>query len=138
MGAREASPVSGLSDRIKRSEREEQPRRRGAGAARQVGEPRTPVILALAVAIALPFGLPPDLRHWTIWVMTAFEVVLCAAMVILDPGRIDGRSVLIRRVRIALITVLVVRASTATVVLVVALVTADKSVSTSSELFRAG
>ncbi len=102
------------------------------------GEPRTPVLVALLVAIALPLLLPSNFRSVATWVMTAMEVVLLIAMGVLDPGRIDGRSVLIRRVRIALISILVVRAAVAAVALTDALLTGDQSVSTSAELFRCG
>lgn len=96
------------------------------------------MLLALLVAIALPLLLPSSFRSVATWVMTALEAVLIVAMVVLDPGRIDGRSELIRRVRVALVTVLVVRAAFAAVALTDALLTGDQSVSTSGELFRSG
>ena len=102
------------------------------------GEPRTPVIAALVVAIALPFFLPSSFRSIATVLMTVLEAALLVAMVGLDPGRIDGHSVLVRRVRVALITVLVVRSAMAAVALTDALVSGDKSVQTSAELFRSG
>lgn len=102
------------------------------------GEPLGPVLAALLVAIALPYFLPSNFHTVATVAMTAIEVVLIIAMVALDPGRIDGHSVLIRRVRIALIAILVARAAFASIALTAALLTNDKSVRTSGELFRSG
>ena len=121
------------------SRREQAPRSVGTGRGRQErGEPLWPVLAALVVAIILPFLLPSDFRSIATWVMTSVEIILLVAMVVLDPGRIDGHSVLIRRVRVSLIAVLVTRSAIAAVTLTAELVTADPSLNTSSELFSSG
>jgi hypothetical protein len=57
--------------------------------ARTKGEHWWPVILAIGVSAALHVALPPRYRIQPTWILPTVLVVLVAALVIADPGRID-------------------------------------------------
>ena len=97
----------------------------GASAAQPtepVGEARWPAAGAVLAAIVLTVLLPQGERVGPGWLLPAIEVVLLAAIVAGDPGRINRRSRLLRGLSIALVTVLVLGALSSTVLLIDALV----------------
>jgi hypothetical protein len=103
------------------------------------GEPRFPVVLTLIVAMVLPLLMPEELLPGTRWLVPSIILVLLVVMLVLDPGRIDRRSVHLRWVRICILLVLAFGTSYATVALTVALVRGSNAITNSGqELIRAG
>ena len=81
-----------------------------SGEARQVnggaGERRWPMALAVLAATLMRLGLPPPYRsHWPFAVV---EILLLAALIIGDPGRIDRTSPVLRRLTTLLLAVIIV------------------------------
>ena len=71
-----------------------------------VGERRWPMAVAVLVATVMRLALPPPYRsHWPFAVV---EVLLLAALIIGDPGRIDRTSPLLRRLTTLLLAVIIV------------------------------
>ena len=71
------------------------------------------MVITLLVAIALPFLMPSQFSPGNGWGVGGVEAILLVAMLVTDPGRIDARSTKVRAIRIAMICVLVIRASPA-------------------------
>lgn len=108
-------------------------------AAREAGERRLPVVLALLVAAALPLLMPDRLFPGPRWLLPSITFVLMVSMLILDPGRIDRRGRRIRLVQIAILVVLAVGTTYATVALADALVVGSAGITNSANaLLRAG
>ena len=103
-----------------------------------VGEARWPAAGAVLAAIVLTFLLPDDERVGPNWLLPAIEVVLLAAIVASDPGRISRRSRLLRGLSIALVTVLVLGALSSTVLLIGVLVHGGPETNSASALLSAG
>jgi hypothetical protein len=92
----------------------------------------------LAVAMALPFLLPPRFSYAPVWIIPAIEALLLVALVIADPGRIDRRSDLIRALSLGLVAILVVGATAATVRLVIDLIRGGPETNSPTALLRIG
>ena len=86
------------------------------------GEARWPAAGAVLAAIGLTLLLPDGERVGPGWLLPAIEVVLLAAIVASDPGRINRRSRLLRGLSIALVAVLVLGALSSTLLLIDALI----------------
>jgi len=102
------------------------------------GEKRWPMAATLAVAMALPFLLPPRFSYAPVWIIPAIEALLLVALVIADPGRIDRRSDLIRALSLGLVAILVVGATAATVRLVIDLIRGGPETNSPTALLRIG
>jgi hypothetical protein len=103
------------------------------------GESRAPVVVVLLLVIGLFFLMPEQLLPGPIWLMPAILAGFLVALVVTDPGRIDRRSVGVRRIRIGLVVVLVGSTAWATINLTTDLVNGGTEISTSaSALLRAG
>jgi len=103
-----------------------------------VGETRWPAAGAVLAAILLTFLLPDGERVGPGWLLPVIEVVLLAAIVASDPGRISRRSRLLRGLSIALVTVLVLGSLSSTVLLIDALVHGGPETNSASALLSAG
>ena len=103
-----------------------------------VGEARWPAAGAVLAAIVLTVLLPDGERVGPGWLLPAIEVVLLAAIVAGDPGRISRRSRLLRGLSIALVTVLVLGALSSTLLLIDALVHGGPETNSASALLLAG
>src|SRR4051812_34910075 len=69
----------------------------GPGQAHRKAEPRWPMALAIIAVAILRIALPPQLRiSGSPWLLSAFTLVLLAAVIIADPGRIDHESTWVR------------------------------------------
>src|SRR5262245_54539036 len=85
------------------------------------GEARWPMATAVIAAMALTVLLATQLhlRRFSLgWVLVAIEGVLLVALVLGDPGAIDRRSKLLRGLSVGLVSVMVLSALWATVVLI--------------------
>jgi uncharacterized membrane protein len=103
-----------------------------------VGEPRWPMAGAVLAAMVLTILLPDDLRMGPGWVLPLIEGLLLVAVIAGDPGRIDRRSRELRVLSIALVSVLVLGALWATVVLIDHLVNGGAETNSANALLRAG
>jgi uncharacterized membrane protein len=103
-----------------------------------VGEARWPAAGAVLAAIVLTLLLPDGERVGPGWVLPAIEVVLLAAIVAGDPGRISRRSRLLRGLSIALVAVLVLGALSSTVLLIDALIHGGPETNSADTLLLAG
>ena len=102
------------------------------------GEQRWPAALAILALIAIPFLLPKQVFPRGLWASAPIEIALLAAIAIVDPGRIDRRSQLIRGLSIVLTMLLAVIAAVATVWLVIELVDGAPDLSHASTLLTTG
>jgi uncharacterized membrane protein len=103
-----------------------------------VGEARWPAAGAVLAAIVLTVLLPDGERVGPGWLLPAIELVLLAAIVAGDPGRISRRSRLLRGLSIALVTVLVLGALSSTLLLIDALIHGGPETNSASALLLAG
>jgi uncharacterized membrane protein len=103
-----------------------------------VGEARWPAAGAVLAAIVLTVLLPDGERVGPGWLLPAIEVVLLAAIVAGDPGRISRRSRLLRGLSIALVTVLVLGALSSTLLLIDALIHGGPETNSAGALLLAG
>jgi uncharacterized membrane protein len=101
-------------------------------------ESRAPVIATLLVAMVLPLLMSERYSPGPRWLLPGVEAVFLVAATVTDPGRIDRRSTDVRRLRIALIVVLVFGAAWATAWLVIDLVRGDEVTDTASALLTSG
>ena len=69
------------------------------------GEQRWPFALAFVVMIALQLTLPERYSLGAWWVLPAIEVVVIGALVAANPGRLERRTPMLRRLSLALIGV---------------------------------
>jgi hypothetical protein len=103
------------------------------------GEPRLPVIITLVVAMAIPLLMPDELIPGSRWIAPSIIFALLVAMLVLDPGRIDRRSVQLHWVRLGILLVLVLGSSFSTIELTRALVVGSAAITNSpQQLLRAG
>ena len=110
-----------------------------AGRGEHKGEPRTPVVVVLVVAMGIPFLMPERLVAGPRWLEPAILVALLVTMLAFDPGRIDQRSKEAHYSRIAIVITLIVSAGWATVVLTHDLVYGETAITNSGPaLMRAG
>jgi uncharacterized membrane protein len=97
------------------------------------------VVAGLLAAAALPLFMPDQLVPGPRWLTPAIIVLLSIALLAADPGRIDRRSQQLHRLRLALVVVLAVNVSWATVALADALVHGSKGITDSANaLLSAG
>lgn len=103
------------------------------------GEARAPVVIVLLVVIGSFFLMPEQLLPGPEWLMPAILASFLVALVVTDPGRIDRRSVGVRRIRMGLVVVLVGGTAWATVNLTTDLINGGTEISDSAtSLLRAG
>jgi len=103
------------------------------------GEPRLPVVITLVVAMAIPLLMPDELIPASRWIAPSVIFVLLVAMLVLDPGRIDRRSVQLHWLRLGILIVLALGTGYGTVELTHALVVGSAAITNSPEqLLRAG
>ncbi len=102
------------------------------------GERRWPAALAIVVLIAIPFLLPKQVFPRAFWALAPIELALLVALAIVDPGRIDRRSQLLRGLSIVLTLLLAAIAAVATVWLVIELVDGAPDLDNASTLLRTG
>jgi uncharacterized membrane protein len=69
-------------------------------------ESRWPMAIAVLVSVAMQFALPNRHVLSPSFLFPAVEVVLLVALVIGDPGRIDRRSIALRRITLALVAIM--------------------------------
>ena len=93
---------------------------------------------AVAAAMVLTVVMPDRVRLGPQWVLPLLEGVLLVALMVGDPGRIDRRSRLLRRLSIALVAVLVLGALTSTARLTVELVRGGPLANSATSLLAAG
>jgi hypothetical protein len=103
-----------------------------------VGESRWPMAAAVVAAIVLTILLPKDQRALPGWVVPLIEGVLLVALIAGDPGAIDRRSRELRATSIALVSILVLSAVWATVLLIDTLITGGPQTNSASDLLEAG
>jgi hypothetical protein len=101
-------------------------------------ESRAPILAALLVAMALPFLMPADYTPGGRWLLPLLEGALLVVAVSVDPGGVDRRSVHLRRLRIAIIGIIVFGAAWATSWLAVDLVQGENVTDSAGELLAAG
>ncbi len=106
--------------------------------ARIAGESRWPMAAAVGAAIVITILVPSDQRLLPAGVLPLIEGILLVALIIGDPGAIDRRSTLLRGLSIALVSILVVSALTATTRLIDTLITGGDQTNSASELLQAG
>ncbi len=102
--------------------------------ARIVGESRWPMAAAVVAAIVLTILLPRDQRLLPAWVLPLIEGILLVALIAGDPGAIDRRSKVLRALSIALVSILVLSALTATTKLIDVLITGGPQTNSASDL----
>jgi uncharacterized membrane protein len=103
-----------------------------------LGEARWPMAGAVLAAIVLNALLPDEVRVGPRWPLPLVEALLLAAIVAGDPGKIDRRSRALRTLSIALVTVLVLNALTATVMLISELIDGGALTDAPGPLLEAG
>jgi uncharacterized membrane protein len=101
-----------------------------------VGERRWPMAVAVLAATVMRLGLPPPYRsHWPFAVV---EVLLLAALIIGDPGRIDRTSPVLRRLTTLLLAVIIVDNTFSIVELVRSIITGRPQISAATLLAVGG
>jgi hypothetical protein len=101
-------------------------------------ESRAPVLAALLVALALPFLMPAEYSPGARWLLPLVEGALLVAALSVDPGGVDRRSIHVRRVRVAMIVIIVFGAAWATSWLAVDLVQGENVTDSAGDLLAAG
>jgi hypothetical protein len=103
-----------------------------------VGEPRWPMASAVIAAVVLTVLMPDDLRLGPNWLLPVIVCALLVALIIGDPGRIDRRTAQLRALSVGLISVLVLSALWATMLLVSHLINGGKETDSADALLEAG
>ena len=93
---------------------------------------------AVLAAIALTLLLPDDLRLGPVWLLPVVDAGLLVLVIVGDPGRIDRRSNAVRTMSIALVAVLVLGATSATVQLIDQLMNGGSVTRSAEALLAAG
>jgi hypothetical protein len=101
-------------------------------------ESRGPILVALLVAMGLPFLMPADYSPGAQWLLPLVEGALLVAALSVDPGGADRRSGYLRRLRIGLVMIIAFGAAWATSWLAVDLVQGENVTDSASELLAAG
>jgi uncharacterized membrane protein len=102
------------------------------------GEKRWPMAVTLLGAIAVLLLLPSRFSIIPRWIPPVVVGVLLVVLVIADPGRIDRRSPMVRRISLGLVGVLVVGAAGITARLVVDLIRGGAETNSAGQLLRIG
>jgi uncharacterized membrane protein len=102
------------------------------------GEARWPTVAAVLVGLVISLIRPPELEVVPRVFLPVVVLVLLAALIVRDPGRIDRRSNGLRAVSITVVGLLAVDALAATVHLVVVLIEGGKTTSSAGMLLAAG
>ena len=121
--------------------RESAPRGRVAGpgiAAPADAEKRWPMGCTLVVAMAVPLLLPARFSLGPSWSVPVAEVLLLAAIIAIDGGRIDRRSAAGRALSLGLVALLVADAAGVTGRLVVDLVEGGPETNSATDLLKTG
>ena len=109
---------------------------------RLVIEPRWPIAVALgffiAVSIVLRIAVPERSSLGPYWLIPAVEVGLLVLLLVADPARVGGHKRWLRRLAIALVSLLACAALTSTVKLIVDLVEGTKVTESASNLLASG
>jgi uncharacterized membrane protein len=100
-----------------------------------LGEPRWHMASAVVAAIVLTILMPDDVRLGPYWLLPLVEGVLLVALVATDPGRIERP---LRTLSIGLVSVLVLGALWATVLLTSHLINGGKETDSAEALLTAG
>ena len=101
---------------------------KSSGDEEEPGEARLPLVSALVVATILPLLMPDQLLPGPRWIVPVLIFVLMAAMLFLDPGRIDRHTRPLRWLRLGIALVLAVSTTYATVALAIALVVGSSTI----------
>jgi hypothetical protein len=101
-------------------------------------ESRAPILVALLVAMALPFLMPVDYSPGGQWLLPLVEGALLVAALSVDPGGADRRSGHLRRLRIGLVVIIAFGAAWATSWLAIDLVRGENVTDSAGELLAAG
>jgi hypothetical protein len=112
------------------------------GEERLILEPRWPIALALgffiAVSIVLRVAVPERSSLGPDWLIPGIEIGLLVLLLLADPARIAGRRRWLRRLAIALVSLLGCAALTSTAKLIVDLVEGTKVTNSASDLLASG
>jgi hypothetical protein len=138
VGRRRPEGLGGLSDPDERARDLSGAGRRDVRPALVGHESRAPVLAALLVALALPFLMPAEYSPGARWLLPLVEGALLVAALSVDPGGIDRRSIHVRRVRVAMIVIIVFGAAWATSWLAVDLVQGENVTDSAGDLLAAG
>ncbi|QEO10214.1 DUF1345 domain-containing protein [Protaetiibacter larvae] len=92
---------------------------------RSRAEHRWPVVVAIAVAIALYLAVPADYLPWLRFVVAGLAIAILIALVVLNPHRLNREERWSRRAGVALAILLLLANQVAIVQLIVALLEAD-------------
>jgi uncharacterized membrane protein len=93
---------------------------------------------AIIAAMVLTVLLPKDVRAGPAWLLPGLEGLMLIGLILGDPGKIDGRSRLLRQLSISLVGLLVFDALWSTSWLVKDLIHASKITESASQLLDAG
>jgi hypothetical protein len=107
----------------------------GSGEGVVVGEPRWHMASAVVAVIVLTILMPDDVQLGPNWLLPVIEGVLLVALIASDPGRIDRP---LRALSIGLVSVLVLGALWATVLLTSHLINGGKQTDSAEALLTAG
>jgi uncharacterized membrane protein len=107
----------------------------GSGEGVVVGEPRWHMASAVVAVIVLTILMPDDVQLGPNWLLPVIEGVLLVALIASDPGRIDRP---LRALSIGLVSVLVLGALWATVLLTSHLINGGKETDSAEALLTAG
>ena len=102
------------------------------------GEPRWPMAAAVVSLMVLAIFLPRENRLLPAWVFPLFVGALLVVLIAGDPGAIDRRSRLLRVLSIVLVSILVLGALVATILLIDVLINGGPRTDSASELLEAG
>jgi hypothetical protein len=109
---------------------------------RLILEPRWPIALALgffiAVSIVLRIAVPHRSSLGPAWLIPAVEIGLLILLLLADPARVSGRRRWLRRLAIALVTLLAAAALASTVRLIYDLIRGGKVTESASDLLASG
>ena len=105
-------------------------------------EPRWPIVATLgffvAISIILRVAVPERSSLGPDWLVPAVEIGLLLVLLAADPARVSGRRRWLRRLAIALVSLLACAAFASTVQLIVDLVEGNKVTNSASDLLASG
>jgi hypothetical protein len=112
----------------------------GAGTAgpAAVAEPRWPMACTLVLAMAVPLLLPARFSLGQPWVVPALDALLLTAIIAIDRGRIDRRSVAGRALSLGLVALLAIDAAGVTSRLIVDIIEGGPETDSAADLLGTG